>query len=252
MPAPDTDTLVLLEFDGGDGSTVFLDATGRSWTPYGDAQMDTAEAKWGASGLFDGSGDYLTTPGSTDFNFGSNVSFTIDFWIKPDNFGASDCFVIGSGTTGDWFLGFQFGANLGWGMVGVAWENTVGASLDSNTWTHYAVVGCTDDTLVFYRNGTSISSTSLINGPTCVNTVYVASQGAGYYLKGWIDELRVSRGRRWTANFTPPEAPYLPKVGGQVIWVGYQRRFADGWDRMLRRMKDLSGPLLPERELMTI
>jgi hypothetical protein len=32
--------------------------------------------------------------------------------------------------------------------------------------------------------------------------------GVGYFA-GWMDEIRMSKGvARWTANFTPPAAPY--------------------------------------------
>jgi len=51
-------------------------------TAYGNAQIDTAQSKFGgASGLFDGAGDYLSTPDSEDWNFGSG-DFTIDFWVR--------------------------------------------------------------------------------------------------------------------------------------------------------------------------
>ena len=33
--------------------------------------------------------------------------------------------------------------------------------------------------------------------------------GSECYFNGWLDEFRVSKGiARWTANFTPPAAPY--------------------------------------------
>ena len=52
------------------------------YTPSGNAQIDTAQAKIGsASGLFDGTGDYLTTPAQAGFNFGSG-NFTIEFFVR--------------------------------------------------------------------------------------------------------------------------------------------------------------------------
>src|SRR5262245_1699237 len=76
----------LLQFEGTDTSTTFTDenAAGSShiWTAHGDAQIDTADFKFGAaSGLFDGTGDYIDTPDHVDFNLASN-NFTIDFWFK--------------------------------------------------------------------------------------------------------------------------------------------------------------------------
>ncbi|MEJ0012775.1 MAG: hypothetical protein WDM94_09155 [Bauldia sp.] len=65
--------------------TTFVDssASGRTITANGNAQVDTAQAKFGgASALFDGAGDYLTVPASADFNFGTG-DFTVETLIEP-------------------------------------------------------------------------------------------------------------------------------------------------------------------------
>ena len=75
---------LLLHFDGADGSTTFTDSslTPKTFTANGDAQIDTADSKFsGASGLFDGTDDYITTPDSADFVLGSE-DFTIDLWFN--------------------------------------------------------------------------------------------------------------------------------------------------------------------------
>ena len=75
---------LLLHFDGADGSTTFTDSslTPKTRTANGDAQIDTADSKFsGASGLFDGTDDYITTPDSADFVLGSE-DFTIDLWFN--------------------------------------------------------------------------------------------------------------------------------------------------------------------------
>jgi hypothetical protein len=67
----------LLHFDGSDGSTTFTDVTGTIWTANGNAQIDTAQSVFGgASGLFDGTGDFITTPDATKFSL-SNADFCI-------------------------------------------------------------------------------------------------------------------------------------------------------------------------------
>jgi len=80
----------LLHMNGVDGSQSFVDdAVGGShtWTAYGNAQIDTAQSKFGgASGLFDGTGDWIDTPDSDDFDVLSG-DFTVDLWIKRGAFG---------------------------------------------------------------------------------------------------------------------------------------------------------------------
>ena len=80
----DANTVLMLHFNGNDGSTNFVDSSfgNRSVTANGNAQIDTAQSKFGsASGLFDGAGDYLSLADSDDWNFGSG-DFTIDSWVR--------------------------------------------------------------------------------------------------------------------------------------------------------------------------
>ncbi|HPC33867.1 MAG TPA: hypothetical protein PL061_13005, partial [Syntrophales bacterium] len=56
----------------------------RVWTFYGNAQIDTAQKPFGTGSLLlDGSGDYIGTVDSPDFDFGTG-DFTIDFWVRRD------------------------------------------------------------------------------------------------------------------------------------------------------------------------
>src|SRR3990167_5725818 len=75
----DSYTQLLLHCDGVDAATTFTDEIGKAVTANGNAQIDTAQKKFGtASGLFDGTGDYLSLADSDDWNFGAG-DFTIDF-----------------------------------------------------------------------------------------------------------------------------------------------------------------------------
>lgn len=65
-----------LQFGGADASTTFTDDTSKTWTAFGNAQIDTSLGD--QRGLFDGSGDYITTPNHADLVFGSN-NFKISF-----------------------------------------------------------------------------------------------------------------------------------------------------------------------------
>jgi hypothetical protein len=68
-----------LPFGGANGSTVFTDDTGKIWTAFGNAQIDTSLGD--QRGRFDGSGDYITTPNHADLQFGTS-DFTIAFGIR--------------------------------------------------------------------------------------------------------------------------------------------------------------------------
>lgn len=76
-----------LHFDGTDGSTTITDTTGRSWTPSGNAQIDTAQSQFGgASLLLDGTGDYVSTANAAALQL-TNQAFVIECWIRPNELG---------------------------------------------------------------------------------------------------------------------------------------------------------------------
>ena len=72
---------------GANGGTTFTDtsASARTITRNGNAQTSTAQARIGSSsGLFDGTGDYLTAPDSADWDFGTG-EFYVQMQIRPAN-----------------------------------------------------------------------------------------------------------------------------------------------------------------------
>lgn len=213
-------TKLLLHCDGPDASTTFTDSgvTGHSVTANGNVQIDTAQSKFGgAAALFDGTGDYLTVPVATDFDFGSG-DFTVDFWARRNGAQTGFCglFITDTSGSGGW--------NLLLGSSGVAGttnapyfaDNSQAVALASSTvladatWTHVALIR-SGDTLYLFQDGTQTASVSVAGKSFDYGAATVLTIGANstLYYNGWIDELRISKGiARWTANFTPPSAPY--------------------------------------------
>lgn len=80
----DAYTVLLLHASGVDGSTTITasETTAHTVTAAGNAQVDTAQYKFATgSFLFDGTGDYLTTADSADWNM-ADGNFTVDLWIR--------------------------------------------------------------------------------------------------------------------------------------------------------------------------
>jgi hypothetical protein len=81
----DSYTIALLHMDGSNTSTTFTDESGKTWGATGNAQISTAQSEFGgSSAIFDGTGDYINTTNSSDFNFASG-DFTIDFWFRSSS-----------------------------------------------------------------------------------------------------------------------------------------------------------------------
>jgi len=203
--------VVLLHFDGADTSTTFTDQTGKVWTAFGNAQLDTAQFKWPPSSLLlDGSGDYATTPSSADFAYGTG-DFTWEAWMRCAGFTGSNQYAYDHGANGGGLLINNSGGRL-------AYYNTttgIGSSLFTsgpvitlNTWQHIAVTRASGTTRLFLDG---------IVGASASDSHSFASQalsigrfgGGGFNFNGHIDDARLTKGvARYTANFTPPAAPF--------------------------------------------
>ncbi len=207
----------LLHFDGADGSTTFTDQKGSTWTPSGDAQIDTAQWKFGgASGLFDGSGDYISTPNNTGFDFGAG-NFTIEFWMRAAAAVSSTRIIIcKAGASGS--RSFVFGVTatnrlyFGWSSNGINFDDyiTPTNSFVDSVFYHVALVRFGSN-LSIYVNGNSIFSTTISGTIFTANTpAQIGGRSSdGQYFNGHIDDLRVTKGvARYTSNFVPPSAAF--------------------------------------------
>jgi len=221
----DANTLLLIHADGTDAVTYFEDDNGvrakKGIVAIGNAQVDTAQSKFGgASALFDGSGDYLTSPSNSDFSFDEYTNYTIEMWVRAATGTLTGVKPLMSrltrGTGNGWML---YANGTGINFIGANGGLTVYQSsqgyLSENTWNHIALV----------KNATNIKI--FIDGTARVDTTYVdrnhsetaqleIAYGAGwsgswsgdFYWNGHLDEIRISNTARYTANFTAPTAPF--------------------------------------------
>jgi hypothetical protein len=221
----------LLHMNGPDSSTTFTDdAAGGShtWTAYGNAQIDTAQSQFGgASGLFDGSGDYIQTPYSSDFDLGAG-DFTWDFrvrWNVLPTSGQTQCLITIGRITDNNNVVTVYLTNVA-GTLRLLFVAIVGgvtkASYQFNwtpvagTWYHIAIVRQAWDLLIFIDGtmqtltvNTAISNNSITLAVNEATTIGRYGGYTSYDFNGWLDEVRISKGiARWVSNFTPPTGEY--------------------------------------------
>lgn len=203
----------LLHFDGTDGSTTFTDETGKVWMASGNAQIDTSQSKFGdASGLFDGNGDYISTPSHMGFGFGAG-DYTVEVWVRPTAGGADQVIFDnrGGGNAGlAMYSSITAGSSGGkWGFANNTAVAATGSVLTVGAWAHLAV--CREGTTVRgYKDGVqeftfTDSRTYAASAPATIGSNYLGTQP----LNARLDDLRITKGiARYTSNFTPPAAPF--------------------------------------------
>jgi Concanavalin A-like lectin/glucanases superfamily len=98
-----------------------------------------------------------------------------------------------------------------------------GGSVPVGAWTHVAVV-MNSGVSKLYVNGISVSTGSQqpVAGPYWANIGWVQSDSPTFASDLLIDDLRVTRAARYTANFTPPTATHsiAPYIAAQTIASG--------------------------------
>lgn len=224
----------LLHCDGADASTTFTDQKGKTWTASGNAQIDTAQSKFGgASGLFDGNGDYISTPSHADFSFGSG-EFTVEAWVRFNSLAASgnQGLIVRDeiGGTRGWLMFTQDASgSVNDGLAFAAWVGTTSyvvadtiAMTSGGSFKHIAAVRDQSgggDVLRLYKDGvmvgTSTSITGSVGAPSraCVVGALwgLGTPIAASYFNGWIDDVRITKGVcRYPSGttFTPPTAAF--------------------------------------------
>lgn len=218
-------TVLLLHFDGTNGSTTFTDnsPSPKTFTASGNAQISTTQSKFGgASLLLDGTGDWIETATSSDLSL--TADFTIEAWIRLSAQTTNYMTIIGSGkssyaTGANWLMANGNATPDGNNQRKIAFGNVAAnpflrstTLIDVGTWYHVAVTRA-GSTCRLFINGTQEASGT--NSGTFdfsdTKTMIGANgwDGSASHFAGNIDDLRVTKGvARYTANFTPPAAPF--------------------------------------------
>jgi hypothetical protein len=209
---------VLLHFEGANGSTSFTDSgpLGLAVSAIGNAQISTAQSKFGGSSLLlDGAGDRISIAAGTHFSFGTGA-WTIEFWIKTSQtdqtWGLMLNRTLDSATQFSW--GYNYNSSGTIRLVerlAVKIEPTA-TGMNNGNWNHVAMTR-SSNTVRLFLNGTQIGSyTTSYNFWDSTTALLLGgfySGAGGEDIDGYVDELRITKGvARYTANFTPAIAPF--------------------------------------------
>jgi hypothetical protein len=177
----------------------------------GDAKIVTSTRKYGTGSLvFDGTGDYLAILNNNLLQFGTG-NFTVEFWLNATNTGGTHGLVAASSTGTGYWASLIFQNSIYWQSVNGT-TNLFSASYSSyyGSWTHVAF--CRNNSVTkLYLNGIEVASASDTNNYNGTAGTYDVGRDLDNngLLTGYIDDLRITRFARYTANFTPPTSTFL-------------------------------------------
>lgn len=202
---------VLIPMTGAHGSTTFTDRSPsqKTITAYGNAKLSTAQSKWGnGSGYFDGSGDYLGDYLKAAISLNTN-SFSIECWAYWDSTPAVNSGVFAINPSSSALEVYRRPASNHALVFYLNNTNVIFSStpLLNNVWYHIALIRNTGS-FYLYLNGTLVGSYP--SGITISDaTLYIGTwDGSSEFLRGYMQDFRVSNIARYTANFSVPNSPF--------------------------------------------
>ena len=160
---------------------------------------------------FDGSGDGITTPDNTDFEFGSG-DFTVECWVKQDDTSGFDVFVGkygGSGENGGEFIVGKNGntPTFYWqDSSGNANINATNFTGNTNSWYHMACVREGND-FIMYINGICenfATDSTTLNATSNKLTIAFENNESSSAFDGYLQDVRIYKGvAKYFANGNP-------------------------------------------------
>lgn len=208
-----TNVSLLLHMDGSNGSTTFTDNSlnALTVTANGNAQISTAQSKFGgSSGLFDGTGDYLSIAHNAALSIESG-DFTIESWVYRAASGLLHNVVNKRIATPASGHGWRVNADNTLQLFFTGGSSITSTStVPSGVWTHIAVTR-SGNTVRQFINGTIDATTATFSDGTSNTQQFRVGidQDAVAGFNGYIDDLRITKGAaRYTASFTPPVNPF--------------------------------------------
>ncbi|MBR1246139.1 LamG domain-containing protein [Bradyrhizobium sp. AUGA SZCCT0169] len=218
---------LLLGFEGADGATGAPGMTDESAsargnaTVSGNAQIDTAQFKYGAASLLlDGTGDKIAFADSTDWEF--DGEFTIEAFLRINSLSPITSTVMSHGTASTaygWWLTYSNAGTLRFrfddGADGTALHDITqgSAPMTTATWYHVAVDRDASNKLRLYVDGVMRASKTAATGTSAntAGTLDIGMVGSSSPMNGWVDEVRITKGvARYASDggFAPPAAAF--------------------------------------------
>jgi hypothetical protein len=207
-----TNTSLLLNFTN---AGIFDAATINDGQTVGNAQVSTTQAKWSPTSMaFDGTGDAIVLPRNAAYSFGGD--FTIECWVYYSTSAIQALFdTRNTDSLSAYLLDITASDKLDF-IYGASVRVTSATSIPKNQWVHVAVARSSGTIRLFIDgalDANTASTSAAINAASFLSIgggrSTVADSITGYYLNGYIQDLRITNGyARYTANFTAPTAAF--------------------------------------------
>lgn len=182
------------------------DVKPRIFNPFGYTAQSAASytpSLHGGSAYFDGTGDYLTLPSSSNFAFGTG-NFSVEFWVYPTVNVRQDWLDFTDGTNR--MLIYYNGTNIVHYILPTVAGAITGSAPIFNTWNHIAISRSSGSTIMFINGVQSGSTYTDSKSYPNVNLTIGKDNAGSTHITGYMSDVKVTKGGTglYTSNFIPP------------------------------------------------
>jgi hypothetical protein len=205
----------------------------------GDVKSDRSTPYQGVgyySIAMDGSGDYLTTGTTADFDLTGD--FTVECWVNPSSSGNNTILSVGTPRgVYNYVISLDSTNTVTWSLNSASTWNvsnsyTTTDTVQNGVWTHLAFVKNGTNFSIYFNGVNKFSTNSYTQPSAATGTVYLGTYFAntnndGSFFRGYISNFRLVKGTAvYTTAFTPPTTP-LTAITNTKFLVGQNNRFVD-------------------------
>ena len=208
----------LLHFDEAAAPSDIKDEKGLIWSLVSGAALSSLDSKFGsAKSMYTevSALGYAISEQTNAFDFNSDDKFTLEFFYKKMDDGGNAVPIAivsdSSGTTVRWAFFIRSGVNPNCAVYdGESTFLDASIGIANFKWTHFAYTKDGNTNKLFIDGILAQTTTKATTGyPLSKIIIGKELATSGVSFTGYVDELRITKGvARYTANFTPPDAPF--------------------------------------------
>jgi len=162
----------------------------------------TTQGIVGGAYIFNGQNDEINITGKSEHNFGTNIDFTLEAWIKTDNENGTIIIKGNANSGAAYYLAvsdFNATAYIADGTNNVSVSST---NVTDDVYHHIVAVFDRDQNLTLYVDGSNVASASIssIGNVSNSGNVMIGSAGDTDWFLGNIDEVKIFRNRALSAE----------------------------------------------------
>ena len=213
------DVVLLAGLNGTNGATTFTDESPYAWTltTNGNTQISNGQTLFGRNtGLFDGTGDYITIPHNTLFSVANTTDKTIEAWFNITTNNRINTII--NKRSGSSAQEFNLAVNSTNVMLFAVYTSgsasaTISGTTTINTgqWYHVAAVRTTGGVWKLYLDGAlegTATQSATPSSNTSTLTIGRDNFNTSRDFLGYLAEVRYTNAARYTSAFTRPTNPF--------------------------------------------